>query len=116
MSYALTYVCLPFDEGAQLQLDLRVPGGRGPVSGPFANCDGIVHEEQLRGVEPRSLSLIVTRAASWRIVIRRPPTTGPTPPPEPAPLAVLPGQEQLVSVENKTTGTGSTGSSRLAVC
>jgi hypothetical protein len=101
--FVLAYGCL--GEG-EMHLDVRVPGSRGPQSGPTAPCDGAMHEEAVVADGPRSVSLVTTDPASWRVLVRRLDGAGP------GPSAVLPflqpgdHEESLIDRQGMTVQSG----------
>jgi hypothetical protein len=66
-SYQLSAACV---DGSELQLDVRVPGGRGPIDGPAIPCDGRTHEAALDLPEARAIAFSTEAGSSWRLVLR----------------------------------------------
>jgi hypothetical protein len=97
--YQLTLACL--GDGAAA-LDIRLPGSRGPRSGPEVACDGAFYTQPIVADEPREIGLVAPRLASWRLVIRRLEGDEPDPPGSGPPLLEIPpGNQELVRVDEQ---------------
>jgi hypothetical protein len=78
-----------------------------PDLNPQTACDGRVQLMTVRLFEGQDLRLVFSEPASWRVVLRRAASTGPTTPPSPARLEVEGAQEELSSIVDATTAGGS---------
>ena len=98
-SYQLTVVCI--GDGVA-HLDIRLPGSRGPQSGPDVDCNGALYEQPIHANEPRQISLQAPRTASWRIVVLRLDGAPPVPGAAVPFLEAGEGEEVLVEVQGIT--------------
>ena len=100
--YAVSVGCL---SKAPVQVDIRVPFSRGPISGPTLGCDGVMHEQLFDRKQPQAVSLQFGGAASWRVMVQTPdPSTGPF---VADPIIPLPaGQEQLARWDDAPVDSG----------
>lgn len=97
--YQLTVACL--GEGVAA-LDIRLPGSRGPRSGPDVECDGGFYTQPIDAGAPREIALVAPQLASWRVVIRRLEGDQPDAPGGPPLLEVLRGSELLVRADDQS--------------
>lgn len=98
-AYQVTVVC---QGPGNAQLQTFAQGTGAPHIGFEVECDATTYTQPIYDDGPITLYLAAPREANWRVVVRRLDGAGPIPAADPAPLEFEPGEEALVTEENRS--------------